>query len=194
MDYRAATFLSSALDEYCKIRSALSENESYDWWYDKIFTFTVDNKKHYNGLEFKYVQHELYRFSKQATASLKFDIDFSFHVTDYNATVPTETNEAHSREHGSEPERFTHVFPPKVAELILYFMLPKELRESLPGNLEEEYRTIILPKFGKRAASIWYWKQVFASAAPVVRSRLGKWIAIAWFGKVAAWLTSKLGS
>lgn len=84
--------------------------------------------------------------------------------------------------------------PPRKAELVLRFLLPKDARESLLGDLEEEFRTIMVPKYGLRTAKVWYWKQVAASVWPVFRSVLGKWIAVAWFGKLAAWLTSKLGS
>lgn len=84
--------------------------------------------------------------------------------------------------------------PPIQAAYLLRLFLAKTEREHIPGDLEEEFNTIMVPNFGVRAAKLWYWKQVITSVAPVFRSRLGKWIAIAWFGKVAAWLTSKLGS
>lgn len=60
--------------------------------------------------------------------------------------------------------------PPQLAEKILYFVLAKKARQSLPGDLQEEYRTIILPKFGKKYADLWYWKQVIFSIGPLLES------------------------
>jgi hypothetical protein len=62
--------------------------------------------------------------------------------------------------------------PPRRAEFLLYFVLPTEDRECIPGDLAEEYATIILPKFGPRRAKVWYWKQVVCSMWPLIRPRL----------------------
>lgn len=80
---------------------------------------------------------------------------------------------------------------PSLAERLLYWVLSKEQREAIPGDLEEEFRTIILPKFGRRYARMWYWKQVLTSAWPLVRGlayRLaagtGVWKAIEAFRRI----------
>ena len=52
---------------------------------------------------------------------------------------------------------------PLGAQKILYFFLPRGARESIPGDLEEEYRSIILPKFGKTFAHRWFWFQTLRS-------------------------------
>ena len=83
---------------------------------------------------------------------------------------------------------------PKRAEKLLYLILPQEWRDSLPGDLEEEYRTIIAPKFGRRYARLWYWKQVLVSIWRVLPRRLLGLAAFAWMGKVAHWLFSKFGT
>jgi len=57
-----------------------------------------------------------------------------------------------SKERKAKPYRF--------AEKMLYLFLPKKQREHVPGDLEEEFTTIILPKFGPRFAMRWYWFQV----------------------------------
>ena len=62
--------------------------------------------------------------------------------------------------------------PPKNAEYLLYLLLPKSERDYIPGDLIEEYNTIIQPKFGKRRAMLWYWKQVISSIGPILWSRL----------------------
>lgn len=82
---------------------------------------------------------------------------------------------------------------PKTAEKLLYIILPKSAREHLPGDLEEEYRTTILPKFGLRYAKIWYWKQVVGSIGPILRSQLLKLMGFASVAKVAQWVSQRFG-
>jgi len=57
---------------------------------------------------------------------------------------------------------------PRVAEYLVFLVLPKKDRESVQGDLEEEYYTTILPKFGSGKAKLWYWKQVVWSIWPIV--------------------------
>ena len=71
------------------------------------------------------------------------------------------------------------------AEYILYLVLPKKDRESVPGDLAEEYETVILPRFGPRRAKWWYWKQVLFSIGPILWGQFRKTarpIAIVLFG------------
>ena len=71
--------------------------------------------------------------------------------------------------------------PPSAAEGILYLLLPRKDRECLFGDLEEEYKTIVIPKDGAVFGSFWYWRQVWASVGPVLWSvlkRLGVWALI----------------
>ncbi len=82
---------------------------------------------------------------------------------------------------------------PKSAEKLLYFILPKSAREHLPGDLEEEYRTKILPKFGPRYAKIWYWKQAVGSIGPILRSQMLKLFGLASVAKVAQWVSQRFG-
>lgn len=65
------------------------------------------------------------------------------------------------------------------AEKILYFLLPAHLRHVVPGCLEEEFLTVILPKFGERYAKWWYRKQVLTSVWPILK---GNVIRIVSFG------------
>ena len=81
----------------------------------------------------------------------------------------------------------------KTAEKLLYFFLSKEQRESLPGDLEEEYNTVIVPKFGVSYARKWYWQQVLSSIWPVFLSRAKNLAVFAWMGKVAEWVYAKFG-
>jgi hypothetical protein len=38
------------------------------------------------------------------------------------------------------------------------------------GDLEEEFRTVVLPEYGARFARRWYWWQVFCSILPIARA------------------------
>ncbi|HEV2263756.1 MAG TPA: hypothetical protein VGR79_04405 [Stellaceae bacterium] len=53
---------------------------------------------------------------------------------------------------------------PRWGEFALLFVLPKKARETLPADLAQEFREVILPKMGPRLAPIWYWVQVARTA------------------------------
>lgn len=69
--------------------------------------------------------------------------------------------------------------PPLLAEYLLYFFLSKRDRVNLIGDLEEEYG-IVQTKFGRRSATLWYYKQVVTSIGPQTSKWLIKWGAIGW--------------
>lgn len=73
---------------------------------------------------------------------------------------------------------------PARAERLLIWFLPKHKRAGLIGDLEEEYRTIIVPKLGERAARRWYWFQAVRSTAPVLKG----WILKTSIGGGIVWL------
>jgi hypothetical protein len=83
--------------------------------------------------------------------------------------------------------------PPKKAEYLLYYLLTKRDRESIPGDLEEEYRTVIVPKFGPQYARIWYWKQVICSVWPIIGCRLRRIVSIGAIAKAAHEIYKRLG-
>jgi hypothetical protein len=67
-----------------------------------------------------------------------------------------------SSEVGDSPQ------PPSFGERILLLILTKEERVNIPGDLEEEFKQITA-KHGERYAKLWYYKQVAASAWPLIR-------------------------
>jgi hypothetical protein len=71
--------------------------------------------------------------------------------------------------------------PPRFGERILLLILTKEERVNIPGDLEEEYRSIAA-KHGARYAKLWYYKQVAASAWPMVR-KAARWGLLASVGE-----------
>jgi hypothetical protein len=66
--------------------------------------------------------------------------------------------------------------PPRSAKLIL-LLIPIRDREHLAGDLEEEYREIVLPQYGAGRACLWYWWQVAASITPMLWSQAKR---VAW--------------
>jgi hypothetical protein len=68
--------------------------------------------------------------------------------------------------------------PPKSATLVL-LMIPRQQRENLVGDLEEEFYEIVLPKFGLIAAQQWYRWQVFWSVCAFVAETI-KGVVLFW--------------
>lgn len=63
------------------------------------------------------------------------------------------------------PELRLGCLPPPRAQFLL-LLVPKVRRECLLGDLNEEYETVVLPRFGAIKARRWYWWQVIACIAP----------------------------
>jgi DNA-binding CsgD family transcriptional regulator len=67
---------------------------------------------------------------------------------------------------------------PKSAKFLLLLLVPRSSREHLVGDLEEEYRTVVLPQYGARKARLWYWWQVISSVVPVLWAQLRRLIGL----------------
>jgi hypothetical protein len=50
--------------------------------------------------------------------------------------------------------------PPALARLLLDLVLPVDARETVSGDLLEEYRDARIPALGSLRANLWYWRQV----------------------------------
>jgi hypothetical protein len=70
------------------------------------------------------------------------------------------------------------VCAPQNGERLLLLILTKEERVNIPGDLEEEFKQIAT-KHGLRYAKLWYYKQVAASAWPMICKML-RWGLLAW--------------
>ena len=68
------------------------------------------------------------------------------------------------------------VGPPRLPQLFL-LLLPRRNREHIVGDLEEEFRTIVLPQHGRFLARSWYFEQVIFALGfylwPVIKKILG---------------------
>lgn len=83
--------------------------------------------------------------------------------------------------------------PPLSAQKLLLFALSQDKRENLIGDLQEEFQTEILPKFGPRAARLWYWSQVVRSLSPIFLASLKKVVRLGVLLRISDWI-SKIGS
>jgi transcriptional regulator with XRE-family HTH domain len=68
--------------------------------------------------------------------------------------------------------REREVSVPLAASYLLDLFLPKKHREGLVGDLEEEFRTKIEPRYGRKAACFWFWKQVISEVGPGLYLRM----------------------
>jgi hypothetical protein len=66
--------------------------------------------------------------------------------------------------------------PPNLADFLLQLFLPKGDRETIPGDLHEEFMASILPKFGARKARFWFWKQTISTIA--YRNAACRWLLV----------------
>jgi hypothetical protein len=83
----------------------------------------------------------------------------------------------------SEAKAPVNTTTPQLGERLLLLVLTKEERVNIPGDLAEEY-VEIAEKHGKRFAKMWYYKQVAASAWPLIRKAL-RWGMLA---SIAEWI------
>lgn len=81
--------------------------------------------------------------------------------------------------------------PPNRAEMLLHFGLPKRDREYMIGDLEEEFRDVILPKYGPRVAARWYWWQAVRSVVAASGGRVRIWLSFGGLARAAGWIVEK---
>ncbi len=53
--------------------------------------------------------------------------------------------------------------PPEIAQRLLMYLLPDQVRDYVTGDLSELYSTAIVPRCGITRARLWYWRQVACS-------------------------------
>jgi hypothetical protein len=96
---------------------------------------------------------------------------------------------------GYNPEVQAPTEPPRPrrAELLLNYILPKVRREEILGDLQEDYDTTWLPKFGPRQARRLYWWHAIRSIAPMLWTAVKKWGIITFIIGAAHWLRDRLG-
>lgn len=88
------------------------------------------------------------------------------------------TKQSHKNQKISE--RNKNNLPSKRAELFLYFLIPREKRDVIIGDLVETYNTIMIPKFGVKKARFWFWFQTVLNVFSILKLR---WIMLIALGK-----------
>jgi hypothetical protein len=73
--------------------------------------------------------------------------------------------------------------PPRWARFIA-LMIPRQHREHLLGDLEEEFYTVLVPEFGNFTAKLWYWWQVLASVSSLFWSEVRNVLGTALFWRI----------
>jgi hypothetical protein len=58
--------------------------------------------------------------------------------------------------------------PPRWAEFLLQLIVRARDRETISGDLLEEYRESVLPAQGRFRARLWYWGQVLSFVSPLL--------------------------
>jgi hypothetical protein len=81
---------------------------------------------------------------------------------------------------------------PDSAAFLLRLFLTARDRAAIPDDLEEEYRTDILPRFGHRRARLWFWTQTISTIA--MRNTVCRWLLVGGaFSQVAKWIGRRIG-
>jgi hypothetical protein len=70
--------------------------------------------------------------------------------------------------------------------------LGKADREIMRGDLEEEFTTSILPKYGPRRAHLWFWTQTVRTIAR--RNLIFRWLLVGGLMRLGEWILRKIGS
>src|SRR5581483_10932756 len=73
--------------------------------------------------------------------------------------------------------------PPSTARVFLR-LIPAKDREYLVGDLEEEFRTIILPRYGPAKARLWFWQQTMIAIGPFIIQFFKRAILLKLVGKL----------
>jgi hypothetical protein len=63
----------------------------------------------------------------------------------------------------------SHQSPPRWAEFLLKRLLSARDRETVTGDLHEDYAEFLVPRFGRRRANLWYLHQISSIATRCIR-------------------------
>jgi hypothetical protein len=81
--------------------------------------------------------------------------------------------------------------PPKSACFLLELFLAKADRDAIPGDMEEEFTTAILPEYGARRAHLWFWTQTLRTIA--TRNRLSQGLLVYGLTRLGEWFLRNSG-
>lgn len=82
--------------------------------------------------------------------------------------------------------------PPPEALYLLDLFLSKSDRQAIPGDLEEEFITQILPKYGPRRARWWFWAETVKTIT--ARNRITRCVLVGSLVRLGEWIFRQIGS
>lgn len=109
-----------------------------------------------------------------------------------SALLKIQQREIALRNQGNE-QPTTDATPPRLFEMILHFLMPRQTRQAIVGDMQEAFQRD-RKRFGERYARRLYCKDAVLTIASIAGRALVKVSAIAWLGRAMQWLMSKLGS
>lgn len=133
-----------------------------------------------SDFETKGVIPSIYRmYSLAVIYGIKSSEIFSFYGVSFDSPPHVSTVETastnrlqHTRITESDSRTVGTTAPPVAGCYLLDLLLPRKHRETIVGDIEQDYCTNILPRYGRTAASIWFWKQVFIEIVPGLYLRI----------------------
>jgi hypothetical protein len=126
--------------------------------------------------------HHVERFIEGSQDGLAFSVRYADPV-EYDVDVVVEF----------ERTATTPLQPPLQAERLLNYVLPRARREEILGDLQEDYYTTWLPKFGPQEARRLYWLHTIRSIAPMLWTGVKRSGIITALLGAADWLRDRLG-
>jgi hypothetical protein len=75
---------------------------------------------------------------------------------------------------------------PRGACFLLDLLLAKADRDTIRGDIEEEFATTVLAKYGDRRARLWFWAETARVIA--TRNRACRWLLVYGFGHLIDWI------
>ena len=111
---------------------------------------------------------------------------------DHNQLASIESRGRLVEEFFSGHPRSAPVVAPTIACFLLELLLAKADRKTVPGDLEEEFTTYILPKYGPVGARFWFWTQTVRTIA--TRNPICRWILVGGLARIVEWIFRHTGS
>lgn len=91
--------------------------------------------------------------------------------------IPLELRIVSSPEIAGPAQAKTDV-PPRAATYVGYLLLSREHQQAIIGDLEERFADTMVPRYGRRAAVIWFWRQILGSALAMMPARAWNFFAL----------------
>lgn len=134
-----------------------------------------------HAFELKLEQQERSELEEQVKRTVRYTGGVLFPAVVKAEIKVTSPSVDHDPAHHHRPGNLAaETTPSSGATYVLYLCLPKEQRDSLIGDLLEEYAEDVLPRFGRRRANFWFWKQAVWSAKFILPAGLTRIAGLGW--------------